>query len=222
MSIASEAVAGWGTWGHRCDFLMHIYLISLNANDLPLNVWPPECVFHDTYPFQLLRRNCCLPMGSVVGNSIEWVDIRTSHELQISSLSCYDFFWTNYSQLCNLPKSHLEIPIYESHLPDFTLPEHSPKCACNISSLNLYICLRLLDMYESQLSVPTTPPPRSLEDQDHESIIDENNWWEHYESSPMTKFYIFVINVDKKIASVFKITPSPALFGSIQRFKMLK
>ena len=163
--IASDAVAEWGTWGHRCDFLMHIYLIFPNANDLPLNVWPPECVFHDTYPFQLLRRNCCLPMGSVVGNSIEWVDIYTSHELQISSLSCYDFFWTNYSQLWNLPKSHLEIPIYESHLPDFTLPENSPKCACNISSLNLYICLRLLNMYESQLSVPTTPPPRSLREQ---------------------------------------------------------
>ena len=73
MSIASEAVAGWGTWGHRCDFLMHIYLISLNAFDLPLNVWPPECVFHDTDPLQLLRSNCCLPMGSLVGMSTEGV-----------------------------------------------------------------------------------------------------------------------------------------------------
>ena len=75
MSIASEAVAGWGTWGHRCDFLMHIYLISLNAFDLPLNVWPPECVFHDTDPLQLLRSNCCLPMGSLVGMSTEGVKL---------------------------------------------------------------------------------------------------------------------------------------------------
>ena len=63
MSIASDAVARWGTWGHRCDFLMHIYLIFPNANDLPLNVWPPECVFHDTYPFQLLRSISLLPDG---------------------------------------------------------------------------------------------------------------------------------------------------------------
>ena len=59
---------------------MHIYLISLNANDLPLNVWPPECVFHDTDPFQLLRSNFHLPMDSVVGNGIGEVIIYTSHE----------------------------------------------------------------------------------------------------------------------------------------------
>ena len=79
--IASDAVAEWGTWGYRCDFLMHIYLIFLNAFDLPLNVWPPECVVHDTDPLQLLRSNCCLPMGSLVGMSIEGVKIYTSHEL---------------------------------------------------------------------------------------------------------------------------------------------
>ena len=45
------------TWGHRCDSLIHIYLISSNAFDLYLNVWPPECVFHDTYPIRLLRSN---------------------------------------------------------------------------------------------------------------------------------------------------------------------
>ena len=54
---------------------MHIYLISLNAFDLPLNVWPPECVFHDTDPLQLLRSNCCLPMGSLVGMSTEGVKL---------------------------------------------------------------------------------------------------------------------------------------------------
>ena len=56
---------------------MYSYLNSLNAFDLPLNVWPPECVVHDTDPHQLLRSNCYLPMDSLVGMSIEEVKIYT-------------------------------------------------------------------------------------------------------------------------------------------------
>ena len=60
---------------------MYTYLISLNAFDLSLNDWPPERVFHDTDPIQLLRSNYNLPMDSVMGNSIGGVEIYTSHEL---------------------------------------------------------------------------------------------------------------------------------------------
>ena len=114
--IASDAVAEWGTWGYRCDFLMHIYLIFLNAFDLPLNVWPPECVFHDTYPYQLLRSNCCLPMDSVVGMSIGKVMIYTSHEPGTSYFcnSLCNLLWKDYylplllhqSDLQTCPQAH--------------------------------------------------------------------------------------------------------------------
>ena len=71
---------------------MYIYLISLNAFDLHLNVWPPECVVHDTDPPQLLRSNCYLPMDSLVGMSIEEVNIYTWHDLihavTISTTDC--------------------------------------------------------------------------------------------------------------------------------------
>ena len=89
--------------GHRCDFLMYIYLISLNAFDLHLNVWPPECVVHDTDPPQLLRSNCYLPMDSLVGMSIEEVNIYTWHDLihavTISTTDCLQkicFLWPLY------------------------------------------------------------------------------------------------------------------------------
>ena len=56
-------VSGWGMRGHRCDFLMYIYFtISLNAFDLHLNVWPPECVVHDTDPPQFVCIS--LPMNT--------------------------------------------------------------------------------------------------------------------------------------------------------------
>ena len=76
---------------------MHIYLISLNANDLPLNVWPPECVFHDTDPFQLLRSNFHLPMDSVVGNGIGEVIIYTSHERGTSFAITYSLIFSGKS-----------------------------------------------------------------------------------------------------------------------------
>ena len=44
---------------------MYIYLIFLKAFDLPFNVWHPECVVHDTNPFQLLRSISFLPMNRV-------------------------------------------------------------------------------------------------------------------------------------------------------------
>ena len=106
VGIASDAVTGWETWGHRCDSLMHIYLISSNAFDLYLNVWPPERVFHDTYPIQLLRSNYHLPMFSVMGNSIRGVEIYTSHELGIF-LTLYSrrsgFNWKTIIYLCIAP-----------------------------------------------------------------------------------------------------------------------
>ena len=74
VGIASDAVTGWETWGHRGDSLKHVYLISSNAFDLFLNDWPPERVFHDTDPIQLLRSNYNLPMDSVMGNSIGGVN----------------------------------------------------------------------------------------------------------------------------------------------------
>ena len=74
VGIASDAVTGWETWGHRGDSLKHVYLISSNAFDLSLNDWPPERVFHDTYPIQLLRSDYYLPMDSVMGNSIGGVN----------------------------------------------------------------------------------------------------------------------------------------------------
>ena len=87
MSIAIDAVSWWQMRGHRWDFLMYSYLNSLNAFDLPLNVWPPECVVHDTDPHQLLRSNCYLPMDSLVGMSIGEVKIYTWHELETLHLS---------------------------------------------------------------------------------------------------------------------------------------
>ena len=63
MSIAIEAVSWWETKGHGCDFPMYAYFISSNAFDLPLNGWRPECVVHDTDPFQLLSRISLLPDG---------------------------------------------------------------------------------------------------------------------------------------------------------------
>ena len=87
MSIAIDAVSWWQMRGHRWDFLMYSYLNSLNAFDLPLNVWPPECVVHDTDPHQLLRSNCYLPMDSLVGMSIGGVKIYTWHELETLHLS---------------------------------------------------------------------------------------------------------------------------------------
>ena len=86
VGIASDAVTGWETWGHRGDSLKHVYLISSNAFDLSLNDWPPERVFHDTYPIQLLRSNYYLPMDSVMGNSIGGVKNYIWHELGISEL----------------------------------------------------------------------------------------------------------------------------------------
>ena len=65
-----------------------------NAFDLHLNVWPPECVVHDTDPPQLLRSNCYLPMDSLVGMSIEWVNVYTWHDL------------SQYLQLTVLYKMH--------------------------------------------------------------------------------------------------------------------
>ena len=66
---------------------MYSYLNSLNAFDLPLNAWPPECVVHDTDPHHLLRSNCYLPMDSLVGMSIGEVKIYTRHELETLHLS---------------------------------------------------------------------------------------------------------------------------------------
>ena len=74
---------------------MYIYLIFLNANDLLLNDWPPECVFPDTYPNQLLRSNHHLPMVSVMVNSIGGVDIYISHELA-TSLFCSETLTSNW------------------------------------------------------------------------------------------------------------------------------
>ena len=54
---------------------MYSYLNSLNAFDLPLNVWPPECVVHDTDPHQLLSSICYLPMYILAGMSIGGVKV---------------------------------------------------------------------------------------------------------------------------------------------------
>ena len=91
---------------------MHIYLISLNANDLPLNVWPPECVFHDTDPFQLLRSNFHLPMDSVVGNGIGEVIIYTSHERGTSFAITYSLIFSGKSlnNLCYLRPHQTDVP----------------------------------------------------------------------------------------------------------------
>ena len=62
--IASEAGAGWLNWGISGDFLKYFYSISLNAYDLSIDVFHPECVVFDTDPLKLLRIICSLPMGS--------------------------------------------------------------------------------------------------------------------------------------------------------------
>ena len=79
--IASDAGARWENWGISGDFLKYVYLISLNAYDLSINVFQPECVVSDTDPLNLLRVICSLPMVRVVGNGIGEVMICTSHEL---------------------------------------------------------------------------------------------------------------------------------------------
>ena len=64
--IASEAGARWENWGITIsgDFLKYDYSISLNAYDLSINVFQPECVVSDMDPLKLLRIICSLPMGS--------------------------------------------------------------------------------------------------------------------------------------------------------------
>ena len=62
--IAIDVVAKWENWGISGDFLKYGYLIPLNAKDLCINVFQPECVVFDTDPLKLLRIICSLPMGS--------------------------------------------------------------------------------------------------------------------------------------------------------------
>ena len=104
--LLMSSLTGWETWGHRGDSLKHVYLISSNAFDLSLNDWPPERVFHDTDPIQLLRSNYNLPMDSVMGNSIGGVEIYTSHELGIF-LTLYSSTlinnWKTLIYLCTAP-----------------------------------------------------------------------------------------------------------------------
>ena len=66
--IASEAGARWENWGISGDFLKYVYSIPLNAYDLSINVFQPECVEHDTNPFQLLRSISFLPINRVGGH----------------------------------------------------------------------------------------------------------------------------------------------------------
>ena len=49
---------------------MYSYLIFPNAFDLFLNVWPPECLVHDTDPVQTTELQLFLPMDRVVGMSV--------------------------------------------------------------------------------------------------------------------------------------------------------
>ena len=62
--IASDVGARWENWGISGDFLKYDYLIPLNAYDLSINVFQPECVVSDMDPLKLLRIICSLPMGS--------------------------------------------------------------------------------------------------------------------------------------------------------------
>ena len=79
--IASDADSKWEDCGISGNFLKYDYLIPLNAYDLSINVFQPECVVSDMDPLNLLRIICSLPMVRVVGNSIGEVIICTSHEL---------------------------------------------------------------------------------------------------------------------------------------------
>ena len=62
--IASEAGARWENCGISGNFLKFDYSIPLNAYDLSINVFQPECVVSDMDPLKLLRIICSLPMGS--------------------------------------------------------------------------------------------------------------------------------------------------------------
>ena len=61
--IASGVGARWENWGISGDFLKYDYLIPLNAYDLSINVFQPECVVYDTDPLKLLRSISLLPDG---------------------------------------------------------------------------------------------------------------------------------------------------------------
>ena len=90
--------ARWENWGISGDFLKYVYSIPLNAYDLSINVFQPECVVSDTDPLNLLRVICSLPMVRVVGNGIGEVMICTSHELWTSQFcnSFYDLYLKVY------------------------------------------------------------------------------------------------------------------------------
>ena len=84
-----------------------------NAFDLLFNVWPPECVVQDTDPPQLLRSNCYLPMDSLVGMSVEEVNIYTWQDPpQYPSAICIKcFLWS----LCVLePQSFISLGLLVS------------------------------------------------------------------------------------------------------------
>ena len=62
--IASEAGARWENWGSGGDFLKYVYSIPLNAYDLSVKVFQPECVVYDKDPLKLLKIICSHPMSS--------------------------------------------------------------------------------------------------------------------------------------------------------------
>ena len=132
VGIASDAVTGWETWGHRGDSLKHVYLISSNAFDLSLNDWPPERVFHDTYPNQLLRSNYYLPMDSVMGNSIGGLKFTFDMNLEFLNSAICSWYLNkrlfSTSILCPLQTGAHTVQSKNNHL-----------CARYILACNIYM-----------------------------------------------------------------------------------
>ena len=105
MSIAIDAGSWWQMRGHRCDFPMYACFISPNALDLSLNGWQPECVVHDTDPFQLLRIISLLPDGQ---SRRAWVSV------MLSLYSAWTFSLLTSSNL--LPAHHFQNYYIPAHL----------------------------------------------------------------------------------------------------------
>ena len=115
MSIANDAFQG----GERSPLrFSDVYFLDLpNAFDLPLNVWPPQCVVHDMDPPQLLRSHFYLPMDSLVGMSIEEVNIYTWHDLihaaTISTTDCL-YKMLSLTIMCTRPQSLVSLGLLVS------------------------------------------------------------------------------------------------------------
>ena len=106
---------------------MYIYLIFLKAFDLPFNVWHPECVVHDTNPFQLLRSISFLPM-----NRVGWHECLKGWDLYFALSELSEIPSPDISSQLSM-KSALWINLNFSSLFNFLIPtlQYSVKSLAN-------------------------------------------------------------------------------------------